>query len=267
MTSRTPPMARAAEATERTERESTAGSFSTYRLGSWEEAWPGIVCGVTAAAPEADFSASGLSAWTFLERVERLAEGLDLPAAVWARQVHGAAVRSVDEAPAAGFSSPGEADGLSTARADMLLILTVADCVPVYLLDPTRRAMALLHAGWRGAAAGILECGVELLGESYGSEASDLRLHLGPAICGDCYEVGDEVRKAFGRPADGIRGLDLRDELMAGALAAGVPGSQISRSTWCTRCEADRFHSHRGSLGSAGRMAAFFGWRDPGRRG
>lgn len=247
---------------EESERRNPEERFPQYRLESWEAAFSGVVCGVTEAREGADFGASATSAWTFLERVEGLSAQLGFEAVVWARQVHGAAVRRADHL-AEGFASPGEADGLLAGRAGALLIITVADCVPVYVLDPRRRALALLHAGWRGASAGILRRGVDALCADYGCQPRDLYIHLGPAICGRCYEVGPEVLQAFGRVADGVSRLDLRDELLGQALALEVPLIQISRSTWCTSCHRDRFYSHRGSDGAAGRMAAFLGWREP----
>jgi len=254
--------AASAALTEESERRHPEEPFPQYRLRSWEAAFPGVICGVTEAREDADFGASGNSAWTFLERVEGLSSQLGFSAAAWVRQVHGVEVRRADDVPE-GFTSPGEADGLLAGRAGALLIVTVADCVPVYILDPERSAIALLHAGWRGASAGILRRGVAALRADYGCQPQDLHVHLGPAICGRCYEVGREVLASFGNATGEAGRLDLRDELLGQALALGVPGAQMSRSTWCTSCDRDRFHSHRGSQGAAGRMAAFLGWRDP----
>lgn len=247
---------------EATERRRLERPLSLYRLEGWESAFPGLACGLTEAREGADFGAATTSAWTFLERVEDLSAQLGFAASAWVRQVHGAEVRRADGA-LGGFTSPGEADGLLAARTGVLLIVTVADCVPVYLVAPGRGVMALLHAGWRGASAGILRRGVEALREEYGCEPAELHLHLGPAICGGCYEVGEEVLASFGRGAAEAGQLDLRDELLRQSQALGVPGTQISRSTWCTSCDRDRFYSHRGSQGTAGRMAAFLGWRAP----
>ena len=244
------------------ERHHSAGPFPHYRLESWAAALPGVVCGVTEARESADFGTAAAAATTFRARVGGLAEQLGFGAAAWARQVHGTDVRRADAVSAA-FASPGRADGLVSARPGPLLIVTVADCVPVYVVDERRRAIALLHAGWRGACGGILRRGMEALEEGYGCRPRELRVHLGPAICGECYEVGGEVLACFGRADAGAGRLDLRDELVAQARALGVPDSRISRSVWCTSCHRDRFYSHRGSQGSAGRMAAFLGWRDP----
>ena len=88
-------------------------------------------------------------------------------------------------------------DGHATDAPGVLLTVTIADCVPVYLADPVGRRVALLHAGWRGLAAGILEAGVGLL-SSRGSSAADILMHCGVSICGNCYEVGSEVFAALG---------------------------------------------------------------------
>jgi YfiH family protein len=141
-----------------------------------------------------------------------------------------------------------------------MLAVTAADCVPVYVIDPVRRAAALLHAGWRGTQAGILAAGVRALAEGVGSRAEDIVIHCGVGICGDCYEVGPEVLGAFGVTgrADGHGQLDLREVLLAQARSLGV--AEATASGRCTAHEPDRFFSHRASRGSAGRMAAYLGF-------
>lgn len=256
---------------ERERREGT-GAFPAFRLRTWESAFPGVVCGVTEVGRGSDFATAGQTPSVASERMERLAVQLGFASVAWVRQVHGSVVRRADgrrtEGADSGISACwGEADGLFSRRAGPLLVVTVADCVPAYLLDPGREVLALLHAGWRGTAAGILARGVTALSEAYGSAPRDLRLQLGPAICGECYEVGDEVIDALAPESEGSGSpgrLDLRSALVVQAVTLGVPASRISRSAWCTSCHGDRFYSHRGSGGSAGRMAAFFGWRGPG---
>lgn len=224
----------------------------------WDRTFPGVVAGITLRP--ADFGlASGDSAWRVSERYEGLARGLGFEAIAVARQVHGDHVHVSDAAGPPGFRIVGEADGLASDRAGLLLTVTVADCVPVFLLDPESRCIALLHAGWRGVAAGILDRGIAALQALRGSAAAGLHVHLGPAICGSCYEVGPEVLSCFGLPAAEPGPLDLRDRLTEQALNAGVPLAAVSRSTRCTSCDSGMLHSHRGSGGTAGRMAAFFG--------
>ena len=167
----------------------------------------------------------------------------------------------VDPAPPFGFCVSGEMDGLASDRPGVLLTVTTADCVPVFLIDPVSGGFALLHAGWRGALAGIVEHGIQTLEALNGASRAEMRVHLGPAICGECYEVGPEVLREFGRPGTDHGILDLRAWLTEETIRSGVPASAISASSWCTRCSADLLHSHRGSQGTAGRMAAFLGWR------
>jgi polyphenol oxidase len=172
------------------------------------------------------------------------------------RQVHG--TRVAWQAAGPGLRILADTDGHATATPGLLLAVTAADCVPVFLLDPVRRVVGLLHAGWRGTAGGILARGLGVLGEN-GSRVSDVLIHLGPSICGDCYEVGSEVFEACGTPVPpaGRGGLDLRAVLADQARGCGAAG--VSVSPFCTAHHADRFFSHRGSGGEPGRMAAYLG--------
>jgi YfiH family protein len=157
------------------------------------------------------------------------------------------------------FISP-EADGHATGEPGILMAVTVADCVPVFLLDPGRRSGAVLHAGWRGVVAGVLDAGIELMKSRFGSAAEDLFLHLGPAICGDCYEVGAEVHEALGLPLpEGPRPVDLRGILARNALARDIRSQQVTASVHCTRCRPSPFFSHRG--GDVERQVGYLGIR------
>jgi copper oxidase (laccase) domain-containing protein len=140
----------------------------------------------------------------------------------------------------------------------VLLTVSVADCVPISLVAPERRAVALLHGGWRGIAAGILERGIELLTGRFGARASELHAHLGPAICGRCYEVGPEVHRGLGLPEpSGAQPVDLRAILAERMSIVGIPEDGITCSTHCTRCGDGSFFSHRG--GSVERQVAVLG--------
>ena len=179
------------------------------------------------------------------------------PALQMARQAHTATV-VWHEGVAPGWHVMDDVDGHATAQPGLLLAVTIADCVPVYLAAPGGTAFALLHAGWRGVAAGILERGVGMLAGRAGVGATDLALHLGVAICGGCYEVGPEVVLAIeGRRTRRPVQLDLRDALAARAAKLGI--RDVSRSPHCTACSRDRFFSHRGSDGRDGRMVAYLG--------
>ena len=243
----------------------------------WEREWPWLVHGVTTRRAPVDgadfrlFDADG--SWNPSPEAEAswraLLDASGLEVAVAARQVHGREVRPLRSRPAGAPSAlPGveglrlrdPCDGHVTGEAGVLLAVTVADCVPVLMVHPGRRVVAVVHAGWRGVAAGVLEGSLELMAREQGAPAGEVRVHLGPAICGRCYEVGPEVFEALGlgsppSPAH----LDLRRALVDRARTAGVDGRHISVSERCTRCERDVFYSHRG--GDAGRQVAYIGVR------
>lgn len=198
-----------------------------------------------------------------LERWRALGRATGMAHLVHARQVHAADLWVHDGVGAPGLLVMEGVDGHLTRRPGVLLTVSVADCVPVSLVDPERRAVALLHAGWRGAAAGIVERAIARLAEEFGSAAADLWLHCGPAICGNCYEVGPEVHRALRPAADpppAPAPLDLRAAIAERARAEGVPPEQITLSTHCTRCGPGAFFSHRG--GSPARQMGFLGIRE-----
>jgi hypothetical protein len=167
-----------------------------------------------------------------------------------ARQVHGSRVVT-HTADWTGWMRIDSADGHVAAARGTAVVVTVADCVPVFLAHPSG-VVAVLHAGWRGTAAGVLEAGLTEFTRR-GLNARDTVLHCGPAICGSCYEVGPEVFTAVtGRHASGPVQLDLRHELAVRAERAGV--RSISTSALCTRCGERHFFSHR--AGDSGRQLA-----------
>src|SRR5882724_2474835 len=112
--------------------------------------------------------------------------GFRLPV-ITARQVHGTRVEIA--APGA----PAEADGLISTTAGQVVGVVTADCMPVLLIDRGRRVAAAVHAGWRGAAAGVIEAAVARLGTEFQVAPQALEAVIGPAIGACCYEVGDEV--------------------------------------------------------------------------
>ena len=173
--------------------------------------------------------------------------GLDGARLTVAGAVHGAEVARVD-GPAGAVKGH---DALVTDRPDVPLLATFADCYPVVVHDPVRRSLALVHAGWRGTAAGIAARAVEALFREYGSQPADLVAGLGPGICGCCYEVGEEVAErfdpAFVRPSPaGRRLLDLAAANRAQLEAAGVRAERVHDHGVCTR-ESGVLPSHRRS--------------------
>lgn len=192
-----------------------------------------------------------------MERWRALRRSVDpFTGIVVSRQVHGTTILTHE--PFAGMLITGEADGHRTTAPGLLLAVSVADCIPVYLADPVRRAVALVHAGWRGTAGGILRKAIGLMRES-GSTVGNLLVHCGVGICGPCYEVGSEVFEGCGLPvpAAGKGPLDLRQVLAEQARDLGV--EKLSTSPHCSRHDSGRFFSHRGSGGADGRMVAYLG--------
>lgn len=222
----------------------------------------GLVAGITERGPSPGFS---LGFWTdepvgtVMERWRAFREAFrpGFVALRKAHQVHGSTVLW-HQGVAPGWHVADAADGHLTQQPGILLAVTVADCVPVYLTTSDGRAFGLVHAGWRGTAEGVLEAGVKLLTTRSGSPASEVVIHLGVSICGACYEVGPEVALAVeGRRTQGRSKLDLRAVLARRAEALGVGGVTIS--PLCTSCDHDRFFSHRASAGRDGRMVAYLG--------
>lgn len=230
-------------------------------LGEWAERY-GVVAGITARGERGDFSmglwsAEPASGVTERWRAFRRWMASRFPTVVMAHQVHSAAVRwHRDLEP--GWHVGDGYDGHLTAERGVLLAVTVADCIPIYLVERAGPGLGLLHAGWRGTAGGMLEAGVGALCARAGGAPSDLAVHLGVGICGACYEVGPEVACAVrGEDAAGPVRLDLRAELAVRALRLGV--AEVTVSSWCTAHDGGRFFSHRGSGGDGGRMVAYLG--------
>lgn len=219
---------------------SGVGGLRWHAVPGWDtHDW--VIHGTTGAGPGGDLGLFGdAPAGTVHGRWRRLQAALGTPAAVHSHQVHGAELLHHDGG-APGLLVAHGYDGHVTASPGTLLTVSVADCVPIFLLDPGDRRVALLHGGWRGTAAGIIEAGLRALGAPHRVVA-----HLGPAICGRCYEVGPEVHAALGLAVpDTNTPVDLRAVQAGRLLELGVPASQVTVSEHCTLC-GDGFYSHRG---------------------
>jgi hypothetical protein len=187
--------------------------------------------------------------------------GAPLPVVV-PRQMHG--TRVVD---AVGGEEP-HADALVATRPGLLVGVVTADCVPVLLVDRRRRVSAAVHAGWRGAAAGVLEAAVRHLHVTAATPAADLEAAIGPAIGGCCYEVGPEVLEAFRARTGDVTGaawserrdrrhVDLRAAARLLLRAAGVGSVAVLGP--CTACDR-RYNSYRRDGAGTGRQLSFVGW-------
>jgi len=219
--------------------------------------------------------------------------GSQLSPLVTLRQVHSDIIRFVDAPPEAQLAG----DGLITATPCLLLGIQTADCLPVILVDPKRRAVGVFHAGWRGTVKRIVEKGVGEMHRRFGSRPRDLKAAIGPGIHGCCYEVGGEVRDQFEsqfsyaaklfrevEESDPVREkypmlfltarapghsdlpkkifLDLVEANRQQLLAVGVPARSIEASPLCTSCRADLLFSYRAEKGRTGRMMGVVGVRD-----
>ena len=242
-----------------------AAEVPRYDVPSWHSRFA-VVAGITGRRDRGgtEFDLSLLSDRPAAEvtgRWRTLRDTLSpITGVVQGHQVHGTEVRWHDQVE--GWLRLDGVDGHATGATGLLLTITVADCIPVYLVDPKRRACALLHAGWRGAASGILTRGVELLADRARSDPADVVMHCGIGICGTCFEVGSEVLEAFGLRGDFPRpwAVDVRDRLAEEGRRLGI--GEISVSQWCTVHDHERFFSHRASGGAPGRMVAYLGLLD-----
>lgn len=165
---------------------------------------------------------------------------------------------------------PGLADGLVTAQPGVMLSMRFADCVPILLHDPRRKAVGLVHAGWRGTLQNVAAAAVRAMTEELGCVGPDITALIGPSIGPCCYEVGTEVVQAFTAilpdmaplllRQDGRRVyLDLWQANYQQLLAAGV--GQVYNMELCTACHRDLFFSHRGDGGCTGRFGVVIGYR------
>ncbi|HEY4612289.1 MAG TPA: peptidoglycan editing factor PgeF [Bacteroidota bacterium] len=156
-------------------------------------------------------------------------------------------------------------DGLTTATAGVWLAVSIADCVPVILADAQRKAVAALHAGWRGTVQQIVRQGIVLMSEAFGTKSEGLIAYIGPSAGACCYEVGSDVAEQFPPTAfakrNGSLFLNLKLENKRQLQEAGVPENNIETSPYCTICKSDLFHSYRRDKERSGRMMAVVGIR------
>lgn len=201
------------------------------------------------------------------------------------RQCHSDGVVCLDRsAPGA---PPEEGDALITHRSGLLLAVQVADCLPVLIVDRSKRILAAVHAGWRGILAGVVPKTLERMRSRYASDPGHCLAVIGPSIGPCCYEVGQDVAAPFeeafpGRPElwrdlqfpgralspeigpsedpnNSRRMLDLSAACRCQLETAGLPDKSIFSHPPCTCCNRDAFYSYRADRGSTGRMLAAIG--------
>jgi len=166
------------------------------------------------------------------------------------KQVHSAVVLAADRADLC-----GEGDALITNKPGLAVSVRTADCYPILLADPVSRAVAAVHAGWRGTAALIVRETLGRMHDEFGTKPANVIAAIGPGIGGCCYEVGEEVARQFGRTARGH--IDLAKANYHQLQEAGVPLEHIHVNGSCTFCDAMRFYSYRRDKDAAGRMISF----------
>jgi len=195
--------------------------------------------------------------------------GLDFARLTAARQVHSDNCwRVTEQAVGRGHASFTDAlpdtDALFTDLPAVPLMLLFADCVPIILADPAKRMVAVVHAGWRGTLAGVLQKALARLKEEALVCPEDCWAVIGPSIGPCCYQVGEQVyvaaqpgqREFFREVSPGQWNMDLYGLNQAQLEAGGVKGDNVVVSGVCTNCNRELFFSHRGEQGKAGRFAA-----------
>jgi hypothetical protein len=153
----------------------------------------------------------------------------------------------------------GEGDALLEDRPGSVVAVKTADCIPILLVDDRLRAVAAVHAGWRGTAARIASGAVAAMSRRFGTRAEDLHAAIGPGIGPCCYEVGAEVAERFGGQGRGY--IDLSAANQRQLEQAGVTPERIYASNLCTMCRPEEFDSFRRDREAAGRMVSFAGIR------
>lgn len=215
------------------------------------------------------------------ENFRRIAEifGSTPDKMVCSRQTHTTNIRRVTKADCGKGvvreTDYEDVDGLITDEPGIILCTFYADCVPLYFVDTKHRAIGLSHSGWRGTVGRMGELTIKAMREAFNTRAEDVTAAIGPSICQDCYEVGEEVADVFrvsfpddwkGILKDGVKEgkyqLDLQEANRIVLEDAGVPSGQIAVTDLCTCCNSRVLFSHRGSGGKRGNLGAFLELKD-----
>lgn len=211
-----------------------------------------------------------------MENYRRMAAALNMRVEdmVLSDQTHTTNVRVItEEDRGKGILKPqdySDVDGMITNVPGIVLVTSYADCVPLYFVDPVRKAIGLSHSGWKGTVGHIGQKTVWKMHEVYGSEPKDIVAAIGPSICQSCYEVSDDVAEAFrtnftaDEAADilldkgnGKYQLDLWKANWYVLTDAGILPEHLSVTDLCTACHPDLLWSHRKTNGQRGGLSAF----------
>lgn len=207
-----------------------------------------------------------------------LALGVSYDSFVCSAQTHTTNVVRVGKADAGrgitGDRAFADVDGMVTDEPGVTLVTYFADCVPLYFVDPVRRAIGLSHSGWRGTAGRMGRVTLEKMKREFGTDAADVVCAIGPSICRDCYEVSEDVAEVFRKEfagqeceiisakGNGKYQLDLWRANEIVLLAAGVKQENIAVTDVCTCCRPKLLFSHRASRGRRGNLAAALALRE-----
>lgn len=165
------------------------------------------------------------------------------------RQIHSNKVLEADHG-----GCQGEGDALISNKPGITLSVRTADCLPILIADPRNRAIAAVHAGWRGTVQEIVLRTVEAMTEKFGSRHGELVVAIGPGIGPCCFEVGPEVASQFG--LSGRAKVDLAETIVRQLRRNGGTMGHVATANLCTRCRADLFESYRRDVEKAGRMVS-----------
>jgi YfiH family protein len=149
----------------------------------------------------------------------------------------------------------GEGDALLTREAGVTVSVRTADCLPILLADTVDRAVAAVHAGWRGTHAHIVKETIGRMEREFGTDPGNIVAAIGPGIGPCCYEVGEDVARLFGMDRAGR--LDIGSANVSQLVSAGVSPDRIGVSGLCTFCDPVQFYSWRRDHDRAGRMISF----------
>jgi hypothetical protein len=177
-----------------------------------------------------------------------------------AKQIHSDRVLTV-ESP----GPQGQGDALISNVPGIGLAIRTADCLPILIADPKNRAVAAIHAGWRGVVSEIGPKTIEAMSRLFDSAAEDLVIAIGPGIGACCFEVGPEVAAQFN--LSGRTKVDLVETLCRQLGRNGVAEGQISTAKLCSKCDPELFESYRRDGNAAGRMVAMIELAEDTRRG
>ncbi|CVI71863.1 Laccase domain protein [Clostridiales bacterium CHKCI001] len=211
-----------------------------------------------------------------LENYKRITNVLHMPweRVVLSHQTHTTNIRVVKEEDAGtGLVKQRNyenVDGLITNVPNLPLVTFYADCVPLYFVDPVHQAIGLSHSGWRGTVNRMGQCTIEAMKTEYDSRPEDILACIGPSICQECYEVGEEVAKEFEKAflpeqrnqvlkekPDGKYLLDLWKANEIILLEAGIKKEHLAITDICTKCNPNLLYSHRVMGNRRGNLAAF----------